>query len=136
MTRDEQTAAIVEHRLAQRRNVINPDTIRGYIKGDLAKLTAAEINREYRKITGETAPEHKPAQYATTELDLATSDALVLLNKPYLDHASIADLLTADYSAAIAGAALSQAIERLEQPAPTPQGVSLADYLATLPEPA
>lgn len=133
MTRDEQTDAIVEHRLAAKRNVVNPDRIRSFIRGDLAALTPAEINAEYHRIHGNH--QRRPGQaknYGTADLDLAITDAHTLLDRPYLDHAAITSLLTADYDATTASQALALAIKQREQPDPEPAGVKFAEYQATL----
>lgn len=136
MTRDEQTDAIVEHRLAAKqatRVITNPDAIRSLIRGDLSALTAAEINTEYHRLHGGRQVREAAAKdYATTLLDRAISDALTMLDRPYLDHAAIRSVLTEDYDAVVAGQALTLALERRELPEPPPVGVKFVEYQATL----
>jgi hypothetical protein len=129
MTRDEQVEAIVEHRLAKRRNVKSPDTIREYIRGDLAKLNPAQINAEYHRITG-TPTQAKRKEPIATDLDRATSDALHML--PRFTHSQIRFLLCDDYSDTIAGQALAAATEIAEaRDALEPPPNSLEQYRNT-----
>lgn len=146
MNRDDLIAALVDHRLATKRNVTNPTRLRELIRGDLEQLTDNELQADYNHVTGATKrPSSDAIDYRVTTLDHAISLALICLERGFTTADTQAIMLD-DYPASIAGRALSAATDgaytihlgthhHAQPDLATSKPMSLADYLATHPGP-